>query len=183
MLEYPTYEELSARLFYDAVSGGCFWKPRIDRSKSWNARFANQRAGSVEPRGYRKIGFQRAYFFEHRIAWIFINRTEPPKLIDHIDGDKGNNRASNLRAADRSQNLANSNVGWGVGGVRGVHWKAREGCWYAQIMVRGRCHYLGLFKSLVEGKAAYDAASDRLNAEFSPSFRRQLASDLPGVSK
>ena len=64
---------------------------------------------------------------------------------DHVDGNRLNNRRSNLRAvtpAENSQNLASRP---GTSRYRGVSWCKRARKWQAQAKANGRIHYLGKF--------------------------------------
>ena len=164
-----TCDEVAERLLYDPQTGFLIWKPRTRGDTRWNIRFAGKRAGCLDPiKGYRTLSLNGVSYHEHRLVWMLVNRTTPPVMIDHVDGDRTNNRIENLRAATCSQNLANSRAVWGVSGRRGVHWKRREKRWAAQIMVRGKKHYLGLFRDKEEAAAAYTRASTQLNGDFSP---------------
>lgn len=66
-----------------------------------------------------------------------------------------NNRRANLRIVSRSKNGLNavrrSNAKHQAGATRG-----KSGQWIAQIMVHGKNHYLGSFKSEAEAHAAYE---------------------------
>jgi hypothetical protein len=78
--------------------------------------------------------------------------------VDHVDGDGLNNQRSNLRAATRSQNGANSGPRRGTSRFKGVSWDPR-GCWRAQITVDHHMRLLGRFISEEEAARAYDAAA------------------------
>ena len=51
-------------------------------------------------------------------------------------------------------------------GFKGAYYNRTQRQWISQIMVDGRIHYLGTFRSAEECAAAYDAASRRLHGEF-----------------
>ena len=89
----------------------------------------------------------------HRIAWALHYGEWPNKSLDHIDGDRTNNRINNLREANSSQNTINSKVrSDNTTGARGVG-KNQYG-WVAQIQSDGKRHYLGFFKTKAEAVAA-----------------------------
>lgn len=88
----------------------------------------------------------------------------PPSgaMVDHMNGDKLDNRRSNLRICSNSQNQANRQVFRGVSPFKGVVWQKRKnntGAWKAQLVVRGEIKYLGVFDTDVEAAAAYNAAA------------------------
>ena len=79
---------------------------------------------------------------------------------DRIDGDRLNNRRSNLRAvtpAENSQNLASRP---GTSRYRGVSWSEWARKWQAQVKANGRIRYLGRFED--EDEAARVASEYRL---------------------
>jgi hypothetical protein len=87
--------------------------------------------------------------------------------VDHISGDKLDNRRSNLRIVDHAQNMRN--VRRHVdnrSGVKGVRWHTKTGMWQARIMVSGKTHYLGYFASVEEAGYAYDAAARELHGTY-----------------
>ena len=81
----------------------------------------------------------------------------PTYDVDHINGDRGDNRAVNLRSATRSQNCLNRKVK-NPSGANNV--LCKKGYWVAQLTLHGEKHYLGQFKTPEE---AVDA---RLKAEI-----------------
>lgn len=95
----------------------------------------------------------------------------PPSgvMVDHLNGDKLDNRRSNLRVCSNSQNQANRQVFRGVSPFKGVVWQKRKndtGAWKAQIVVRGEVKYLGVFDTDVAAAAAYNDAATAHFGEF-----------------
>ena len=94
--------------------------------------------------------------YMHRV----INKTPQSLLTDHINRDGLDNRRCNLRTVNHSQNSFNTgNFKTNTSGVKGVTWNKARRKWQAQINVKRRCIYLGLFKDKAK---AFDA---RLTAE------------------
>jgi len=87
-------------------------------------------------------------------------------VTDHVNGDRLDNRRSNLRAATVSQNNANSRDRKRKSKYRGVYWHARAAKWCAQISVGGQVKHLGLFKNPEAAAAAYDEAARKTWADF-----------------
>ena len=79
-------------------------------------------------------------------------------VSDHIDRDGLNNQKHNLRRVSKSLNIHNSRVR-GVSKYKGVCWQKSAWKWKAQIRVRGKLRYLGLFCDESEAASAYDAAA------------------------
>lgn len=89
------------------------------------------------------------------------------KGIDHINGDGLDCRRTNLRAADKSQNAANSGPHKdNTSGHKGVYLDKRDGTWYAQIMKQGKTHNLGRFKTKESAAEVYNAAAKKLFGVF-----------------
>ncbi len=85
--------------------------------------------------------------------------------VDHVDGDKLNNRKSNLRPCSQAENMANVGIRRNnTSGFRGVSWQ--RGAWVAQISVSGQHHYLGRFRTKNEAALAYNEAARRMFGPF-----------------
>ncbi len=92
---------------------------------------------------------------------------EEPREIDHRDRDRLNNVRGNLRPCEPWQNMGNQAKRPGGSSVfKGVAWHKASQKWMAQIRVRGRRTYLGLFDSEVEAGAAYRVAAVAARGEF-----------------
>lgn len=81
----------------------------------------------------------------------------PEGEIDHIDGNKVNNRFANLRLADHTLNVQNVRAprAHNNGGHLGASLDKRSGKWRGVITVGGRSRYLGTFATPQEASAAY----------------------------
>jgi hypothetical protein len=120
-------------------------------------------AGCPNSHGYRRILINGRSYKEHRLAWLYTEDEWPNGDIDHINGDKSDNRRCNIRLATRSQNIANVRA---ISSVKGVSWDKRKCKWQAQIKINGRNVYLGYFGNPQEAAAAYDFAAYVLFEEF-----------------
>lgn len=124
-------------------------------------------AGSVNSDGYMKLCVDYEYYSVHRLVWLAELGELPKKSIDHINGNKIDNRFSNLRETDDSENSLNrfrSNKNKFGGLPLGV-FPSRKGKFVAKLTVSGKCHNLGLFDSPTD---AYDAYLKR-KREMCPS--------------
>lgn len=138
----------------------------ITRKKS---RYANK-VGTNPCRdrlGYLIVGIKQNNFFAHRIAWVIHYGKWPEKLIDHINGDKKDNRISNLREATYAQNIYNNHSPVkSATGYRGVA-KNRSGSKYvARIKINRKLVVLGSFDTPEEAYEAYKTKAKEIRGEF-----------------
>lgn len=88
-------------------------------------------------------------------------------VVDHINGDKLDNRRSNLRVCYQAQNKMNcGSYRSNTSGFKGVTWDKRCGKWLAQIMVNHKNYNLGRFATPEDAHRAYCEAADRMHGEF-----------------
>lgn len=122
-------------------------------------------AGSTTKQGYKLIRFERRFYFVHRVVWIMHNGRWPAGNIDHIDGDRLNNRIENLREATYSQNAHNQpRNSRNTSGYKGVHfWRNR---WRAEIYINNKRIRLGSFNTPEQAHEAYCKAADEYFGEF-----------------
>jgi hypothetical protein len=163
-------EQLRLLLSYDPNTGDLTWKKR-DLPK-WDTRWAGKRAGSIKPNGYCVVTLMnRKGLRAHRVAWAITHGHWPKNEIDHIDGNPSNNRLSNLREANGSENYQNR-VRYlnNKSGYMGVYRHNRVNKWVAQIRFNRKKHYLGMYDCPLEAHAAYLAAKVQLHT-FNPVLR------------
>jgi hypothetical protein len=94
------------------------------------------------------------------------------KLVDHINGNRLDNRRENLRACNKSQNGMNSKTrSDSVSGLKGV--TATRGRFSARISVDGRQKYLGSYETAEEAHEVYCLWANMVYGEFfNPGYKR-----------
>lgn len=156
-----TVAEVRRLLRYEPDTGTFFW--RIDTNKI----SAGNIAGCRQSRGYWQIRINRRLYMAHRLAWLYVTGEWPKANIDHINGDRSDNRFVNLRIATNSQNAWNSRRRINNAcGYKGVHYKKRLNKFVAQINVHGRVYHLGVFETPEGAHAAYCKAAKEHFGEF-----------------
>lgn len=90
----------------------------------------------------------------HRV----ISGAEEGSDVDHINGDKLDNRKVNLRVVSRSQNNYNRRIqSNNTSGYKGVSWSKQKGKWHARIFLNNRkLKHLGFFDDVVDAAKAYN---------------------------
>lgn len=96
-----------------------------------------------------------------------IMKAPKGKQVDHINGDRLDNRRLNLRSCTNAENTRNgSHHRTNTSGYKGVYWNKREKKWRAHIRANNIHIHLGYFKSVIEGAKAYDVAAKKYFGEF-----------------
>ncbi|WNL49477.1 HNH endonuclease [Bacillus phage DZ1] len=116
--------------------------------------FAYEKAIRIGNHGYATINVNRRPVLLHR--WL-MGVTERHVIVDHINGNKLDNRKENLRVANKSQNAGNRKA-------KGYYWCPRLEKYYAQLNKQ----YLGHFDTEKEAQQAYQQAHKAHFGEFSP---------------
>ena len=143
-ISLPSAETLRKLLRYDPETGLLFWRSR--GNYAWDRRFSGKRAfTSQNNSGYFVGGINRKSYVLHRVAWKIVHG-EDPERIDHVNGDKADNRLCNLRSVTHQENQKNTpRPKHNKSGVVGVCLDKRSDKWFAQIQVNGKCVNLGLY--------------------------------------
>lgn len=164
-----TAEELRSLVDYNPDTGAFTWLRRIERDQwvvTWNKKWAGKPAGTTMSHGYRAMRVNDVPYLCHRLAWLHVTGEWPRKLIDHINGDKADNRFCNLREATNSENLFNSIIQDNHSGHRGVSLHKASGMWHAQIHYEGRAISLGYHHSPELASVAYQTAARLIRGKW-----------------
>lgn len=133
------------------------------------------RAGYIRPEGYcqvKLLSTRTPRCYAHRIVWALHYGEWPSNILDHINGNRSDNRIENLRVCpkgnrDNQQNMKiHKNNRLKVQGV-----SPNQKGYRAQIQVDGRKINLGTFNTVEEASAAYQKAKRELHT-FSPEVRK-----------
>lgn len=172
MRPLPDQSYLLSILEYDEHTGVLTWLPRplsefyvsntLRRAaicETWNKRFAGKQAFTAISCGYHVGAVRREIFLAHRVIWKMVYGSDPIG-VDHIDGNRQNNRLVNLREADQAINSKNSSMSKAnTSGRIGVAYHKQAKRWRAYITVDRKQLALGLFTSIE------DAIEARRDAE------------------
>jgi hypothetical protein len=165
-----TDEDLTAYLralyTYDPLTGNVTRKYKIGQHK------AGETIGSYDDAGYIKVSVYETSYRLHTIIWLMVYGRRPDEMIDHIDGDRTNNRQSNLREVTHTQNQWNlrSKNPNRASGVKGVYYTPRNPSkpWAASINNKGNNIHLGYFADVATAEQAWLNKCYELRGEYMP---------------
>lgn len=155
-----TAERARALLDYDPGTGVLTWKAHPKVKHHINTRLLGAEAGAVGTLGYRLISVDKERLNAHRVIWLMVHGHWPEGEIDHINGDRADNRLVNLRDVPRAENRKNMCMrSDNTSGVVGVYWYKNR--WVADIRVNGKTIYLGRYQNIEDATRARKQAEAR----------------------
>jgi len=160
---------------YNPITGKFKWKnrglehfKRLCAYKTFNNNFANREAFTANhKKGYKCGTILGNLYLAHRVAWAIYYGEWPTNIIDHINGNKFDNRINNLRQATYSQNSANSKLSKAnTSGIKGVSFNKKLNKFCARIVVRRKQITLGYFENIEHAKNKYSEAAKKYFGEY-----------------
>jgi len=154
-------KELVRSLFnYNSDDGILIWKiSPSDKVKSGDV------AGRIS-NGYLQTGLKGKKYYNHRIMFLF-HHGYLPEFIDHIDGNRLNNKINNLRECTWQQNHFNRKIQKNnTSGVKGVSWNKPAKKWLARITFKMKVYNLGFFEDIKNAEIAVRKKRLKLHGEF-----------------
>lgn len=154
-----TQKELKKLLHYDPETGVFTWL--CDRSDKVKA--GDIAGGSNLSNGYKRLCVNYKIYLQHRLAFLYMEGEMPKNLVDHINGNRSDNRWCNLRHADNFGNAQNSAIRRdNTSGHAGI-WKPKNrNKWVVQI----RNKHVGYCNSFEEAKKMYQQHAVKQYGEF-----------------
>lgn len=146
---------------YDPDSGSFTWRVRpVDHftdapkrdpvwlTNNWNSRLAGRPAFT----GVGSHGYKNGVLFGHRVlahrcAAAILTGEWPPVFVDHINGDRLDNRAANLRLASSAESVRNRASFGATCEYVGVYWSKHLGGYIARVRCNGVSYYCGFSKN------------------------------------
>lgn len=167
MSDLPSQSILRELLDYNPETGKLFWRARngswfdsAAKAARWNGRYAGTEAFTVYSQGAMRGNLLNKSRLAHRVIWKWLHGHDA-RVIDHINGDPGDNREHNLRSVSQQDNLRNTKRRLdNTSGATGVSRRRDTGRYSARIRTKdGRYLSLGCFDTLEEAEAARLEAS------------------------
>jgi len=151
-----TQEILKERLDYSPETGLFTWL--LPNSN----RIGVGCVAGYESNGYVYISIDTIQYYAHRLAWLYVHGEFPTNEIDHVNGQKSDNRLCNLRPATHGENMKNRTAKPNsLSGVFGVRWNISSKKWTARIKSNRKVIHLGTFSDLKDAILARKAAESR----------------------
>lgn len=154
----PTIEELRSYFSIDIESGKIYLK------SSRTMANVGKEVGSRDAHGYGQVCMGSGNVLKaHRVIWAIHHGEWPRGSIDHINGQRQDNRLVNLRLATDRVNAENKRhaMPFSKTGLLGV--SPHVNGYRAHIVVAGKQKYLGYFKDPQKAHEAYVEAKRKLH--------------------
>ena|SRR4030067_1688811 len=137
------------RIFnYDPITGNLKWLVSLN-----NRALSGSIANSTTNSGYLRVGVHGESYLVHRIIWLMVNNRWPKYEIDHINGNRSDNRLINLREVTCRENSCNRRE-HRDGKIVGTR-RQQSGRYVARITINGHRFCLGTFNTEQEAHAVY----------------------------
>ena len=148
MANVLTQKELKRQLNYDFKTG--IFTRKIPTRKTKEGEIVG---GLLK--GYLQIAINKHPYMAHRLAWLYMTG-EMPKIIDHINRIRNDNRWCNLRNVSRTENNRNTGISKrNTSGIKGVTWNSINNNWRVRCMFNLKVTELGSFNCIEKAKIAY----------------------------
>ena len=159
-------QQLVAECF-EHRDGKLYWKKVMHPNKQY---LVGKEVGSIHKTGYRHVTWMGKIHKVHRLIFL-LEHGYLPKEIDHINGDRQDNRLENLREVTRSENQFNKAMcSNNTSGFRGVNWHKHSKSWVVRVCTKGKTKILGYFKDLELAGLVADEARNLYHGKYAKQF-------------
>ena len=162
-----TYERLHQVLSYDWVTG------KFTRNITTSTKHkAGCEAGGINAIGYVAISIDHKLYLGHRLAWFYFYGENPDFDVDHINGNRLDNRICNLRLATMQENSLNRDKQKNnSSGYKNVSWSKAMKRWMVRMQVKGKDRVLGYYSTPEEANVAAIQERKMTQSEFGLEYR------------
>lgn len=159
-----TVEQLKAVFHYDPETG------LFTRTAKPSGRIKIGDVAGTNQRGYLAFHVAGVLCRAHRMAWLYVHGVQPSGFLDHINGNRADNRIGNLREATPGQNCQNTRTTHKNNklGFKGVNFDPRrtENQFLAYISTNRKRRFIGSFPSAETAHDAYLQAKRQQHEYF-----------------
>jgi len=115
---------------------------------------------------YKDVQLNGKNYGVHRIVFMYHHGYFPIE-VDHINGNKTDNRIENLRASNSTTNKFNIGIKKNnTSGIKGVHFSKRDKKWVVSFKVNGKLKWFGQYFDIDYAKFVVDAMYHKYHKEF-----------------
>lgn len=149
------------RSLTEYLDGVLVWK------ESYRRRKKDRAIGTPHNRGYREASFNGKRYLLHTLVFAY-HHGYLPKMVDHIDGDRSNNRIENLRECTYKENGYNSKKrSDNTSGHKGVSWSKAANKWCVRLKIKESYKHLGVYEDFELACLVVDEARSKYHKEYS----------------
>lgn len=150
-------QDLLKRYFAYCPNTGNFYRTLL-RDRWGNETPLFKQVGTLREDGYLESMIFGKVYKNHRLA-IFYTTGKWPNEVDHINGNRSDNRLINLRDVSKQDNMKNRGKNRNnTSGTSGITWFNQTNQWRVRINANGKRISLGLFDTIDEAVAARKGA-------------------------
>ena len=136
------------------------------RKVSKGASKKGSKAGTKKPDGCSHVRIESGTYLLHRVIFM-MHYGYVPDQIDHIDGNRSNNRIENLRPATHSQNAQNAKTRKdNLFGIKNVSFSKRTNKWKVRIQANKKRLFIGAFDNLELAELVAMEARDKYHGQY-----------------
>ena len=160
-MKTPSIERLSELFTIDPETG------LLSHKTPARKHAVGEEAGYLNSIGYRQVAFDGKIYSVHRIAWALYYGEQPKGEIDHINGDRSDNRKGNLRLATSAQNNQNRRLSArNKTGIKGVFRVKRGKPWRVAVGFGRGSYYITQFDCFGQAVKHANEIRSRLHRQF-----------------
>lgn len=183
----PSTDRLNQLFRYNEKTGEIWHRARRPEEftserawRLWSVRYVNRIATSNHKAGYLTVRVGPRNHLAHRVAYKIWFGVEPPSVLDHINGDKADNRIANIRPASKVTNGFNRGPDRDSRtGYKNVTYVRRANRYTSCFTAHGVRYYVGCFRTAEEAYEAYVAKAKKIHGEFFKPHRPEPPAECP----
>jgi hypothetical protein len=169
----PSLTQEQALALFEYRDGKLFWRhcvlsnpSELTAADKRHLKYAGRKAGTGNGNGYLTTSYRDKRYYIHHLVFLMFHGYRP-KLLDHINGVRDDNRIENLREVTTSQNSMNTSLrSDNVSGTKGVSWHKGAKKWTVTLQVGKVPKYMGLYEDYELACLMASEARDAYHGEF-----------------